>query len=75
LHALSGVVAEAATVEARLKWLSFAIAIGGSTSHRDTRMVERHYGHLAHSYVSEMIRKAAPSYEAAVKSNVVPLTA
>jgi integrase len=30
--------------------------------HADTRMVERHYGHLAPSYVADEIRKAAPRF-------------
>ena len=30
--------------------------------HVDTRMVERHYGHLAPSYVAESVRKHAPSF-------------
>jgi len=68
--------------ELRHTWASLTIMAGAplmvvaqNLGHRDTRMVERHYGHLADSYVSEMIRKTAPSYEAAVKSNVIPLTA
>jgi hypothetical protein len=28
--------------------------------HADTRMVERHYGHLAPSYVRDVIRATAP---------------
>jgi hypothetical protein len=31
--------------------------------HSDTRMVEKHYGHLAESYVTEAIRAGAPRYD------------
>ena len=41
--------------------------------HRDTRMVERHYGHLADSYVSEMIRKTAPQFGISTDTKVVQL--
>jgi hypothetical protein len=30
--------------------------------HSDTRMVEKHYGHLAPSYVADTIRKSAPRF-------------
>ena len=30
--------------------------------HSDTRMVEKHYGHLSQSYVAEAIRKGAPRF-------------
>ena len=30
--------------------------------HADTRMVERHYGHLAPSYVADAVRKHAPRF-------------
>jgi hypothetical protein len=30
--------------------------------HADTRTVERHYGHLAPSYISDAIRAAAPTF-------------
>jgi len=31
--------------------------------HSDTRMVEKHYGHLAPSYVADTIRKHAPDLQ------------
>lgn len=49
------------------------MALAQNLGHRDTRMVEQHYGHLASNYVSEMIRKAAPSFGAQTPSNVVAL--
>jgi hypothetical protein len=41
--------------------------------HRDTRMVEKHYGHLADSYVSETIRKTAPQFGIRADTKVVQL--
>jgi hypothetical protein len=40
--------------------------------HRDTRMVELHYGHLAPSYVADEVRAKAPKYGLKA-SNVVPI--
>lgn len=34
--------------------------VAAQLGHKDTRMVERHYGHLAHSAVAESIRRLAP---------------
>jgi integrase len=41
--------------------------------HVDTRMVERHYGHMAPSYVADAIRKAAPRFGIKVSRKVVPI--
>ena len=41
--------------------------------HRDTRMVEKHYGHLADSYVSETIRKTAPQFGIGFDAKIVRL--
>jgi len=30
--------------------------------HADTRMAERHYGHLAPSFIADAIRQAAPTF-------------
>lgn len=56
--------------ELRHTWASLTIMAGAplmvvaqNLGHRDTRMVERHYGHLTDSYVAEVIRKTAPSYD------------
>jgi integrase len=38
------------------------IVIAKTLGHTDTRMVEKHYGHLAPSYVAEAIRAAAPRF-------------
>ena len=42
--------------------------------HADTRMVEKHYGHLAPSYVADMIRAAAPELGVGSISNVSVFT-
>ena len=41
--------------------------------HRDTRMVEKHYGHLAQSYVRDVVRATALDLGALEPSNVSPL--
>jgi integrase len=47
------------------------IVVAHNLGHSDTRMTERHYAHLAPSYVAETIRKFAPSFETADETNVV----
>jgi integrase len=53
----------------RHTWASLAVmngvplmVVARNLGHVDTRMVERHYGHLAPSYVADAIRKHAPRY-------------
>jgi integrase len=53
----------------RHTWASLAVMAGmplmvvaRNLGHVDTKMVEKHYGHLAPSYVAETIRKYAPSF-------------
>lgn len=36
------------------------MVVARNLEHADTRMVEKHYGHLATSYVREAIRAAKP---------------
>jgi integrase len=47
--------------------------VAQNLGHADTRMTERHYSHLAPSYVAETIRKFAPDFGTADESNVVPI--
>jgi len=54
----------------RHTWASLAVMAGGpllvvarNLGHSDTRMVERHYGHLAPSYIADAIRAAAPKFD------------
>ena len=48
------------------------LVVAKNIGHADTRMVEKHYGHIAPSYVAEAIRAGAPRF-GAVASNVKPL--
>jgi integrase len=40
------------------------IVVARNLGHADTRMVEKHYGHLSASYVADEIRRAAPRFGA-----------
>jgi integrase len=53
----------------RHTWASLAVmngtpllVVAKNLGHSGTRMVEKHYGHLAHDYVAEAIRKGAPQF-------------
>jgi integrase len=53
----------------RHTWASLAVMAGvplmvvaRNMGHADTRMVERHYGHLAPSYIADAIRAGAPRF-------------
>jgi integrase len=39
------------------------MVVARNLGHRDTRMVERHYGHLVPNYVADEIRKNAPTFK------------
>jgi integrase len=49
------------------------LVVATNLGHSDTRMVEKHYGHLAADYVAREIRKAAPRFESDQDTAVVPL--
>lgn len=64
----------------RHSWASLSIMAGApllvvaqNLGHADTRMVERHYGHLAQSYVADTIRRTAPTFGMSGASTVVPI--
>ena len=38
------------------------LVVAKNLGHTDTRMVEKHYGHLAPSYVADAIRSGAPQF-------------
>jgi integrase len=64
----------------RHTWASLAVMAGTplmvvakQLGHRDTRMVEKYYGHLAPSYITEAIRAGAPRYGIKPSKKVVPL--
>jgi integrase len=53
----------------RHTWASLSVmggvplmVVARNLGHSDTRMVEKHYGHLAESYVADEIRKKAPRF-------------
>jgi len=53
----------------RHTWASLAVMAGvpllvvaKNLGHVDTSMVEKHYGHLAPSYIDDAIRKGAPKF-------------
>jgi integrase len=63
----------------RHTWASHAVmngvpllVVAKNLGHADTRMVEKHYGHLAPSYVADAIRSGAPRF-GAQQANIVPL--
>jgi hypothetical protein len=48
------------------------MVVARNLGHADTRMVERHYGHLAPSYIADAIRAGAPTF-GIEPGNVVPI--
>jgi site-specific recombinase XerD len=46
------------------------MVVGTNLGHADTRMVERHYGHMAPSYVAETIRPNMPALGILEPTNV-----
>jgi integrase len=64
----------------RHTWASLAVmngvpllVVAKNLGHRDTRMVEHHYGHLAPSFIVDAIHAGAPVYGVNTDSTVVPL--
>jgi hypothetical protein len=49
--------------------------VAKNLGHVDTRMVERHYGHLAPSFIADAIRAGAPRFAGASETTVVSLPA
>jgi len=49
------------------------MVVAKNLGHADTRMVEKHYGHLAPSYIVDVIRAGAPRYGGKTSKRVVPL--
>jgi len=47
--------------------------IAAQLGHSDTRMTERHYAHLAPSYIADTVRAALPSLGIIGETNVVTL--
>jgi integrase len=64
----------------RHTWASHAVmngmplmVVAKNLGHSDTRMVEKHYGHLAPSYISEAVRAHAPRFGLTSSPNVKKL--
>lgn len=64
----------------RHTWASHAVmngvplmVVGKNLGHADTRMVEKHYGHLAPSFVADAIRAGAPRFETGKNSKIVDI--
>jgi integrase len=64
----------------RHTWASLAamngmplMVLAKNLGHADTRMVEKHYGHLTPSFVADAIRAGAPRYGIKASKKVVPL--
>jgi integrase len=64
----------------RHTWASLAVmngvpllVVAKNLGHADTRMVEKHYGHLAPSYIADAIRAGAPRFGFASDATVTPL--
>jgi hypothetical protein len=50
--------------------------VAKNLGHADTRMVEKHYGHMAPSYITEAIHAGAPRFAGAdMPSSIVPMPA
>jgi integrase len=64
------------TYASRLAMKSVPLAvIAAQLGHADTRMVEKHYGHLSPGYVADTVRAAFGALGIVEPSNVVPLVA
>lgn len=66
----------------RHTWASLAVmngmpllVVAAQLGHTDTRMVEKHYGHLSKSYIAEAVRAGAPRFGTVEETNVVPMEA
>jgi integrase len=64
----------------RHTWASLAVMAGmpllvvaKNLGHKNTRMVETHYGHMAPSFITEAIRASAPRYGVKASKRVVPI--
>jgi site-specific recombinase XerD len=64
------------TYASRLAMRAVPLAvIAAQLGHADTRMVEKHYGHLSSGYVAETVRAAFGSLGLVETTNVVPMRA
>jgi len=79
LPQLGGMSVQALTTEQLRHWLAALMngvpmqVVSENLGHADTRMVERHYGHLAPSHKRDAIRAGAARFGLVAASNVRPL--
>lgn len=78
---IAGIVPPVGFHQLRHSFASLAIMAGApllviakTLGHRDTRMVEMHYGHLTESYVADAMRAAVPRFGVVPDPTVVPMT-
>jgi integrase len=78
--ARAGIVPSIGFHQLRHTWASHAVmngvpvmVVARNLGHTDTRMVEKHYGHLAPSFIADAIRAGAPRFGAGVDTKVVPI--
>jgi integrase len=64
----------------RHTWASHAVmggmplmVVARNLGHADTRMVEKHYGHLAPDFVADAVRRHAPKFGLSPSKKIVPL--
>jgi integrase len=64
----------------RHTWASLAamagmplMVVARNLGHVDTRMVEKHYGHLADDFVTKAIRESAPKYGIELDTTIAPI--
>jgi integrase len=64
----------------RHTWASLAVmaamplmVVARNLGHSDTRMVERHYGHLEAGFITEAVRAHAPRFGVQAETGVVPM--
>jgi len=76
----AGIVPAVGVHVLRHTWASLAVmrgvplmVVARNLGHRDTRMVELHYGHLAPSYIADAIRAGAPRFGIAVDDAVTSI--
>jgi len=49
------------------------MVVAKNLGHSDTRMVEKHYGHLAQNFITDAIRKGAPTFGIEPETDVVSI--
>ena len=76
----AGITPPAGVHVLRHTWASLAVmrgvplmVVARNLGHRDTRMVELHYGHLAPSYIADAIRAGAPRFGITVDDTVTAI--